>query len=655
MILRNFFWIAALGLLAPWATAQMPQHLNHQGRVSVQGVNFNGTGQFKFALVDAGTPFGTQATAEATLVGDSVGFIGITNFGAGYIEPPLVTITGDGTGATAVATLNLGIVGEIVVTNGGSGYTTAPTVTIAAPPAQTIFSTYWSNDGTSSAGEEPTTSVALPVQNGLYSVQLGGNGMASFDPNIFATPLHLRIWFNDGTHGFQQLTPDQPLAAAPYAMTARLADTVPPGSIGGFQLANGAVSSTKLSPGAAAANLNASGQSGIPSGGVVLSATENPSLVAAGYVKLAPAKLSDNWTAGSAAGAPVPASSPACVWTGTELFVWIGGASGGGLYNPATNSWTSLYGNALNAPPEARDNASAIWTGTEVIVWGGTKSHSSIILGHSDGGRYNPATNTWQPISSTMPNAPAGRTAHTAVWTGSKMIVWGGISVDTLVNTGGIYDPAANGGNGSWIATTLVDAPPARVGHTAVWTGSEMVVWGGTTSSGGVFATGDRFTVSEEVPAGQWENLSDAAFSLPEGRTNHSMIWTGTHMVLWGGTNGLQNFANGYRYEVDRWVPLATAGDPPSPRYGHSALWTGTEMIIWGGYSGVGLASGRRYSFTTSHWDKLTDAPESVGRSGHDAFWTGSQMVVWGGELGNFSQEPWLWTPERQLFLYQRP
>jgi hypothetical protein len=34
------------------ASAAVPQVLNHQGRVSVGGENFDGSGQFKFALVN---------------------------------------------------------------------------------------------------------------------------------------------------------------------------------------------------------------------------------------------------------------------------------------------------------------------------------------------------------------------------------------------------------------------------------------------------------------------------------------------------------------------------------------------------------------------------------------------------------------------------
>ena len=46
-----FFWLVAFGLGT--TQAAVPQQLNHQGRVAVNGVNFDGNGQFKFALVNA--------------------------------------------------------------------------------------------------------------------------------------------------------------------------------------------------------------------------------------------------------------------------------------------------------------------------------------------------------------------------------------------------------------------------------------------------------------------------------------------------------------------------------------------------------------------------------------------------------------------------
>ena len=54
------------------------------------------------------------------------------------------------------------------------------------------------------------------------------------------------------------------------------------------------------------------------------------------------------------------------------------------------------------------------------------------------------------------------------------MIVWGGFG-SSYLNDGGRYNPAGN----SWTAVTLAGAPAARRDHTAVWSGSEMIVWGG--------------------------------------------------------------------------------------------------------------------------------------------------------------------------------
>jgi hypothetical protein len=90
--------------------------------------------------------------------------------------------------------------------------------------------TYWSNDGTSTNGSEPTNAVSLLVTNGLYSVLLGdtslGVNMHVIPPTVFAqTDLRLRVWFNDGPHGSQRLSPDQRLAPNAYVATGSITAT----------------------------------------------------------------------------------------------------------------------------------------------------------------------------------------------------------------------------------------------------------------------------------------------------------------------------------------------------------------------------------------------------------------------------------------------
>src|SRR4029453_17170027 len=94
---------------------------------------------------------------------------------------------------------------------------------------------------------------------------------------------------------------------------------------------------------------------------------------------------------------------------------------------------------------------------------------------------------SWTDTTTT--NAPTGRESPTAVWTGSEMIVWGGNDGINFLNTGGGYNPSTD----SWTPTTLTNAPDARLGYTAVWTGSEMIVWGGRDTGGMLLNSGGRY------------------------------------------------------------------------------------------------------------------------------------------------------------------
>jgi N-acetylneuraminic acid mutarotase len=164
---------------------------------------------------------------------------------------------------------------------------------------------------------------------------------------------------------------------------------------------------------------------------------------------------------------------------------------------------------------------SAAWTGTEMIIWGGLFSdHSTYYAPLDSGGKYNPSTNSWVLTSTT--NAPSIRYSHTAVWTGTQMIVWGGYP---YTNTGGRYDPAAD----SWTATSTTGAPFARDYHIAVWTGDEMIVWGGQGSGNSYFNTGGRYN----PVADSW--IATSTSGAPAGSWDLGAVWTGDEMIVWGG------------------------------------------------------------------------------------------------------------------------
>jgi hypothetical protein len=91
--------------------------------------------------------------------------------------------------------------------------------------------TFWSNDGMGAGGGEPSASISLALTNGLYAVVLGDtnvNGMSHpIDPDTFTNgDVRLRVWFNDGTHGFEQLSPDQRIVAAGYSLVAQTANSL---------------------------------------------------------------------------------------------------------------------------------------------------------------------------------------------------------------------------------------------------------------------------------------------------------------------------------------------------------------------------------------------------------------------------------------------
>jgi N-acetylneuraminic acid mutarotase len=284
------------------------------------------------------------------------------------------------------------------------------------------------------------------------------------------------------------------------------------------------------------------------------------------------------------------------------------------------DTWTAT--STVNAP-SARGGHTAVWTGSEMIVWGGIYCFWPAGCIHfNTGGRYNPSTNSWTATSTN--SAPEGRYRHTAVWTGSEMIVWGGLGDFGFLNTGGRYNPSTD----SWIATSTTNAPSARNYHTAVWTGSEMIVWGGSVDTS-EFSTGGRYNPMTD----SWTATSTT--NAPSARNYHTAVWTGREMIVWGGggESGLLNTGGRYNPGTDRWTTTSST-NAPVRRYLHTAVWTGSEMIVWGGANRIYLKSGARYNPSADGWraTSMTNAPGA--RVGHKAVWTGNQMIVWGGSDG---------------------
>ena len=73
---------------------------------------------------------------------------------------------------------------------------------------------YWSNDGTSTTGNEPASYIISDVTDGIFNVIIGDTsilGMSALEPSMFnvADKVYLRAWFCDDGAAYEQLNPDR--------------------------------------------------------------------------------------------------------------------------------------------------------------------------------------------------------------------------------------------------------------------------------------------------------------------------------------------------------------------------------------------------------------------------------------------------------------
>ncbi|HKQ98726.1 MAG TPA: kelch repeat-containing protein [Candidatus Polarisedimenticolia bacterium] len=269
--------------------------------------------------------------------------------------------------------------------------------------------------------------------------------------------------------------------------------------------------------------------------------------------------------------------------------------------------------------PAARTGHTMIAAGNRIVVWGGG---NSVNQGGNTGGAYDPVSDTWVATPTT---GPGPRFGHTAVWTGTRMIIWGGVtSAGTSLNTGGLYNPATN----TWTGTTSTSgAPTARYGHIAVWTGTHMLVWGGRNATGTLFGDGAVY----DPATNSWRPMAPAPLA---GRFGHIGVWTGARLVVWGGqlAAGLSSLGGIYDPKDDTWVTTNTV-DAPTARTDHSAVTAGGDVFIWGGRTTTThrVNDGARLHVGNNSWTPLGMTGVPSARSQHGAIWTGSTMIVWGG------------------------
>lgn len=359
--------------------------------------------------------------------------------------------------------------------------------------------------------------------------------------------------------------------------------------------------------------------------------------------------------------------SPPVVWTGREVIVARAGccaeipAVALAAYDPGAGTWRQLP----TAPLTPRTYEAGAWTGTELVVAGGLASPSGVAGPDAraavDGAAWKASSDSWQPIAP-MPLPIGTNTWPTAVWTGHEVLVWS--SSPSNLETPGrevveAYDPARN----QWRVLPGSGLTP-RADSVVVWTGTELVVWGGrswdyTTT----YADGARLDPS----TGTWRSLPPAPVP---GRSGATASWSGHEMLLWGGSNGPNSqIGKGAAYDptANRWRALALS--PLRAKVDPASAWTGRYFVVVGGAAGSEMPvpgpTAAAYDPGSDRWTTLPSAPEyppitdwptipgqpsmsAAQRADGDALWTGRQLIVVGG-LDYRQQAPRpdgiVWTP----------
>jgi len=300
---------------------------------------------------------------------------------------------------------------------------------------------------------------------------------------------------------------------------------------------------------------------------------------------------------------------------------------------------------SIKSPPTSfvgRYGGIAVYTGKEPLLWGGVELDSfGDTNSLADGATYDVGGDTWTVLPAAPTALSGGRMFPSGVYGASKVLIWGGMASSggsfTLKADGARYDPVGK----SWSAMTSTGAPSARFGAGAVWstTTNEMIVWGGCTAEDGsgtctAFAkdgaaydpAGDKWTALPAVPSG---------FS---GRSGHSMEWSGTEVIIWGGGDDTTEFKDGLRYDpsAKTWTTMTSTPSTFSGRVGHASVWSGKELIVFGGsdFSGTFYDDGARYlpggSWTLMATPTSTELPTAARYLSH-AWYGASKLWVWSG------------------------
>lgn len=285
----------------------------------------------------------------------------------------------------------------------------------------------------------------------------------------------------------------------------------------------------------------------------------------------------NNWIVPTMTGVPGQRSKAASVWTGLQFVVWGGQDGGaplstGGSYHVGTNTWTAT---ATTGSPAARYDHSAVWNGNRMVIAGGQDGSSVYSQVYS----FDPFTNSW---TSTGNNLLIARHSHSAHHLGAKMFVYGGVDGSgNVLSSGELFDYMSGA-----VAVSTSNQPSPRRDFVSLVVDGRVIVWGGGNGSGGYFNDGAIY----DPASNSW--VSTSMVGAPSPRSGSAAVWTGTHMLIYGGEDASNAFNDAYAFDPssNTWSKLATPflALSGTPRLNATAVWTGSQMIVYGGTNKTG-------------------------------------------------------------------
>ncbi len=254
-------------------------------------------------------------------------------------------------------------------------------------------------------------------------------------------------------------------------------------------------------------------------------------------------------------------------------------------------NFTAQIANSTNAPSALRSNYSMVWDSQAdlLFVFGGIDGQGNLL---NDLWSYNPTAQTWKELNAPTgtvglchnTNIPAPRMHAAMVWDSvdQQILLYGGLGANNhYLGDLWSYSP----GTVTWTAISCSGSAPGVRSTNAVWTGSQMLLLGGVNAYG---LLSDFWSYTLANGGGTWQKLTDS----PMGqRAFQTMAWDSTdnQLYVFGGldVNGQQQ-KDFYVYSAQSgWAQITpkSTSNPP-PRQQGMGTWDSKDnvMLLMGGW-----------------------------------------------------------------------